>query len=409
MGGRPKRYDDVEPLLSKESVRIWQGNLKEGPGRKTALYHFARFMRWRRNNRLESDPEVLMRECMEGTNKTLVEHLKQLQEYCKTDPDFDGDRPSTRKRVYRSIRGFYSANFVPLPKAELKVKNDRESSSYVKQDVTAREFLNMVKKILVSVKLSVRDRSVILTALQGGLDDSTLVEVFNIVAYPQLVKAFGTENFREWDASSKCPIRIILNRPKTDYSYYTFQDVDAIDAMKEWLEVREREHGPITIHPPRRAGELPFSDPIYVNQSGRPVRPADVWRVFNDVGKRAGINVQTETPEKTPFKGARTRYPFHSHEVRDVMVTLARGNVDPAIPKFLTGHSIDKLGYDKSPWNNPEHFRSQYAILARPSLNPISGRVLEVQTEVERKFEERLASLERDVRAFALKQAASAP
>ncbi len=221
MGGRPKHYDDVEPLLAKESVKTWQGNLKEGMGRTTSLYHFARFMRWRRNNSLESDPDVLVKECMDGTNRTLVEHLKLLQEYCKTGPDLEGDKPSTRKGAYRSIRGFYSANFVSLPRAELKVKNDRESSGHVKQDVTAKKFLSMVKKILVSVKLSVRDRSIILTALQGGLDDSTLVEVFNIVAYPQFSKAFGSENFREWDASSKCPVRVILNRPKTDYSYYT--------------------------------------------------------------------------------------------------------------------------------------------------------------------------------------------
>ncbi len=120
--------------------------------------------------------------------------------------------------------------------------------------------------------------------------------------------------------------------------------MDAIDATKEWLEVREREYGPMKIHPPRKAGDLPSSDPIYVNQSGRPTRPADVWKVFNYPGKRAGINVQTEPPEKATFKGARTRYPFHSHEVRDVMVTLARGAVDPSIPMFLTGRSIDKLG-----------------------------------------------------------------
>lgn len=125
--------------------------------------------------------------------------------------------------------------------------------------------------------------------------------------------------------------------------------------------------------------------------------------MFNLSGKRAGVNVKNGV-EKLPYKGARIRYPFHAHECRDTMITLARGNVDVAVPKFLTGHSIDALRYDKSPRDNPEHFREEYLKIARPYLNPISGKVLEVRESLERElsvgFENRLAHLESEMREY---------
>jgi hypothetical protein len=402
LGGRPKVYDDLEELRRKDSVRAWQRGLKEGAGRKAAFYHLGRYIRWRREKGLNPDPDELVKECIDGTNRTLIQHLKQLQEYCETGPDLEGDQPSTRERVYRSVRGFYSANYISLPRAKLRVSSEKHSANHVRQEVTAKGFLGMVKKVISGVKLSVRDRSIILTMLQGGLDDSTLAEVFNYVAYPQLVAAFGTEDYRDWDVA-KCPVRVWVNRPKTEFRYYTFQDVDSVNCMKEWLEIRERKYGRIAIHPPRSPGELPTSDPIYLCQNGKPIEPDDVWRAFNEPGKRAGINV-ANGGEGAPFKGARIRYPFHSHEVRDVMTTIARGIVDVEVPRFLTGHSIDRLGYDKSPWDNPDYFRNEYMKLARPWLNPISGEVLKVRAEMEERFEERLATLEKQVQKYASMQ-----
>ena len=66
------------------------------------------------------------------------------------------------------------------------------------------------------------------------------------------------------------------------------------------------------------------------------------------------------------FQGARNRYAWHSHEVRDTIRTLARGKADQAVAEFIIGHSIDKLGYDKSPRNDPEYFRGEYLKLSRP-------------------------------------------
>jgi hypothetical protein len=72
----------------------------------------------------------------------------------------------------------------------------------------------------------------LLVMLQSGMDASTLAEVFNFYAYPQLVSFFGSEDFNSWD-TFKCPVRIDLRRPKSDYRYYSFLDVDAIEAVKD--------------------------------------------------------------------------------------------------------------------------------------------------------------------------------
>lgn len=402
MGGRPRLYEDMGELKATESVVVWLRGLREGPGRTTALYHMAGYLRWRKAKTVESDPDKIVAECVDGTNKTLIDHLKLAQEYCLASPSFEGDKKSTRSRVYRSIRSFYLANYVPLPQSRLRV-NTHEESNEVENEVSARQFLEMVRKVLSGAKISVRDRSIILTMLQGGLDDSTLSDVFNFVAYPQLVAAFGTPDYALWD-TSKCPVRIDLTRPKSSYQYYTFLDVDAIDCLKDWLRVREVLTGSkLGTYPSDNPKHLPKSDPIYLNQNRDPIKPGTVCQVFNLSGKRAGVNVRSGD-EKLPYKGARIRYPFHSHECRDTMITLARGKVDVTVPKFLTGHNIDALRYDKSPRDNPEHFRGEYLKIARPHLNPMSGKVLEVRGSLEREFraeyEGRLAHLEDEMRKF---------
>lgn len=304
MGGRPRLYQDMATLKVSESVSVWLRGLREGPGRTTALYHLAGFLRWRKARGSESDPDKIVAECVNGTNRTLIDHLKLAQEYCLTAPGFEGDKKSTRSRVYRSTRSFYLANYVPLPQSRLRVNNHEESNE-VENDVTARQFLEMVRKVLSGAKISVRDRSIILTMLQGGLDDSTLSEVFNYVAYPQLVSAFGTPDYDLWEAS-KCPVRIDLTRPKSSYRYYTFLDVDAVECLKEWLRVRERLTGSsLRIHPSDNPKHLPKSDPIYLNQRLGPISPSNAWQVFNLSGKRAGINAKNGTEKQRAQLGSR--------------------------------------------------------------------------------------------------------
>jgi len=68
----------VQELAAKETVSTWLRGLKEGPGRKTARYHLARFIRRRMLKELEAYPDRIIEACVNGTNKTLIENLKFL-------------------------------------------------------------------------------------------------------------------------------------------------------------------------------------------------------------------------------------------------------------------------------------------------------------------------------------------
>jgi hypothetical protein len=59
----------------------------------------------------------------------------------------------------------------------------------VQVQTTASDFLEMTRKVLAVGKLGPRDKSSVLSMLQGGMDASTLTEVFNFVAFPQSLNA----------------------------------------------------------------------------------------------------------------------------------------------------------------------------------------------------------------------------
>jgi hypothetical protein len=392
-GGAPLIYDDIEPLRAKETVMKWLLNLKEGTGRKTATYSFARYLRWRKEKGLESDPDVMISECLDGTARVHIKHLETVLQYCQSMPDC---APSTKMRAYKTVRSFYEGNRIALPKAKFRVSDNGGEGGgrqvKVKGETTAFEFLGMVRRALDFCK--VRDRAMILCTLQGGMDDSTFAEAFNHVGFPQLAKHFGSEDWRCWD-SSKSPARIILVRPKSGYRFYTFVDVDGVEALKQWLDVRPG--STVRIRVPDDPSLVPSSDPMFLTRDGRPIRPQTVSNVYREVGKRAAVNVPGGA-RMGQFKGARIRYPFHSHEVRDTLVTLARScKADVEVAQFLTGHDIDDLKYDKSAWNDVGFFRNEYLKIARPALNPVSGRVLEAEKEISKRFEDRLTKLEQQI------------
>jgi hypothetical protein len=236
--------------------------------------------------------------------------------------------------------------------------------------------------------------------------------VFNVYAYPQLVSHFGTEDFEKWDVG-RCPVRVDLLRPKSLYRYYTFLDVDAVDALKDWLRKRLLvTGGPIRIHGPKGPSELPTSDPVFIRQGGGSITPAGVGAMFRQAGKKAGVNIPP-AGKQWGFRGAANRYPFHSHEVRDTLVTLARkARADTVAVNFFVGHSIDKLKYDKSPWDAEEYFRGEYLKVARPYLNVVSnfqaaGQEAPDIEGLRPDLELRLQRLESTMREFLRAQASS--
>ncbi|MGC8662121.1 MAG: hypothetical protein ACP5TZ_06445, partial [Nitrososphaeria archaeon] len=111
MRGHPKVYNDLDELKAKESVRLWLSKLASGDSQLSALYSFARYLRWRRARGLESDPDKMINECLDGNNRTLIKHLNEALEYANA---YEGRRETVLKQ-YKRIRSFYAHNHIELP------------------------------------------------------------------------------------------------------------------------------------------------------------------------------------------------------------------------------------------------------------------------------------------------------
>lgn len=134
----------------------------------------------------------------------------------------------------------------------------------------------------------------------------------------------------------------------------------------------------------RNEGGVDVSDPLFVTSKRRAADEAFVAKAIRDASFTSGVQ------QRRP--GVK-RYRIHGHEFRDTFRTTCKvTGVDQAVAEFFIGHSIDVLGYDKSPWVYPEHFREQY-LLVEPYVCR-EEQTVRVQEERRKELEDRIKSLE---------------
>jgi integrase len=388
-----------EELRQKKSVAGWLKQLAERT-RTNKFNVLWRYLGWRHFMKYEWDPDILIQECEDGTNKTLIAHSKGIIEWTTDRRAMAWCTRATIGEYARTVRGFYGMNLIALPRTWTLRKNQvgpGEEDAEVRDEPKASDYLVMAKRVLETGRLTVRDRAVVLVKVQGFMDNSTLCRVFNYLAFPQLCRHFGTEDFLLWDPE-KVPVHIDLRRTKTGLTHYTFVDRDAVAALKDWLEKRQELYGPIKMYPPKN-GYFRRSDPIFVTNRGprgpsaegwdghpwKPLAAETISYIFNKSGRRAGVNITPED-DLPPGRRQKRHYPFRAHEVRDVGVTMAASaGVPSPVINFFVGHSIDKLGYDKSPKNDENHYRQMYSRLA-PFLNLVSGKEQKLKAEYDQRL-----------------------
>ncbi len=361
--GKPRR---VDYLFEFPSIRRWLGELKEGPGRKINVYIFHRYMLYVKNHSGFKTPEDLIDNALNSTVKQLQQHSEILKDYLET-LDTVGD--STRSKHRDVVVSFYSNNGVEaIPWGKFKKKNSG-IEIYDKSDDSA-DFVAMMREVCRR-KCSTLQLAILLTTYQSFMDDSTIAYVFNYFGFPQLVKHFGTAEWRKWD-ESKVPVRIDLVRPKSDVQGWTCLHRDATAAIKAWLSARYNLTGrEIRIYPSPNARHLPRSDPLFIiGRDNHPIPPEYISYVFRRLGKNAGVNVYYG-PRPAKTQGASIRYAFRSHEVRDNARSLAHPLKIGEEVEFFISHKMDRHGYNKSPWKDPEYFLEAYDKLA-PWLNVLS-------------------------------------
>ena len=131
----------------------------------------------------------------------------------------------------------------------------------------------------------------------------------------------------------KVPIRVVVTRQKTGITYACFLWDDAVNDLKELLDKRERELG----------RPLAEADPLFVNQSARPIQDQDVTKAFRRLADRSGV-------EERHGKGDTGKsYRFRPHEIgRDFFKTQAQlVGIREIVSEYMLGHKVDKLEYGK--------------------------------------------------------------
>ena len=180
----------------------------------------------------------------------------------------------------------------------------------------------------------------------------------------------GLDKLREDLDAGVTPIRIDFpeGRKGSEEHFYTFIGSDAIAELRRYFKVR------------------PDSDEaIFITRYKSPLSEGTARRYWIDTLHRLAIITQLNPSKSEPTE--QIRYGKNIHEIRDTMRSRWRlSGADVEVAEFMMGHShaLDKYGYDKSPWDYPQHFKEQYT-RAEPWMNILSmDPTVVARDEVER-------------------------
>ncbi len=372
---RYERTPGLNEFAQLPSVQKMLSKLSSEKTKGPWLRRLFRYQEWViKKGYFKSVEQMLGRYSKARTDAKRYQHVDMIQEYINS---FKGD-VDYKDSILTIIRGFYRKNRAELPREkivynrEMLLMNPDSSQEYIKPAE--------IWRVINDGKIPARDKAVLATVLSLGLDESTFVHQFNYRAYPQIVSQLGPDH-NAWDMG-KAPIRINLVRPKTQTKFYNFLPKKTLTLIHDWLNVREQIAGsPIKV---RESEGTTVSDPIFISTHMNPLSEQLVGGIIRESAIRSGVQRR---------KPGTKRYRIHGHEFRDTFKTTCKiAGVDGTVAEFFIGHSIDKLGYDKSPWVYPEHFKKQYQ-LVEPYLCG-EEEWIQVQVEKRKELEDRIQSLE---------------
>ena len=352
-------------LENSDSVKSWMRRLRSQETRDKFLFLFVKYFKWvQKQGKFNTPDELIEHKQTAQNDKDRYLHIDLAEDYFNQA----GLSSFQEKSAYTAIRSFYKHNKAALPAYSLNFKQTPLKPVVTQQPIT----LDELKTLLATA--GAREKAIFMVMLQGGIDRSTLAEYFNLFSWSQITKQLGSEDPENWDLS-RLPIRVNLTRVKTRVEYYTFLSVDAVKALQQWLNLRKTLTGK-----PMQNG-----DSIFITSQRSALKKESISTIFNRLAIAAGLE------SKKYGKASEIRYRFHAHELRDTFRSACTvAGVAHPVAEYMIGHSIDKLGYDKSPQVYPEHFKVEYGKV-EPMLNIFSSQALGMKkiTELETKIQEK--------------------
>jgi site-specific recombinase XerD len=212
-------------------------------------------------------------------------------------------------------------------------------------------------KVLVDNARTPRDRAIILTLFQSGMDVSTLCSL----TYGDLGDGLS---------KNESPLKLELHRPKTGTDYYTFLGKDAVDSLKAYIN-DARERG-IQFRP---------AAPLFLKERGKePLETNLVQNMLKEVAHKSGL-VDGENNGKQ-FN------PLGPHALRESFGSIMiNSGVPDTIVDFWLGHEI---GQTAEAYKGVQHESLKQMYSERERILSISPKenLEELRTQLESEVEE---------------------
>jgi hypothetical protein len=358
-----KDIDRIKKKIDDPTIREWADSLQ--PYQTSKLLYLLQFWAWAKKRRVKGKfvGWVTAKQMLDDYTKCKksgdpddeFKHLGIAKEFVKGK----GTSPSDRMNAMSAIKAFYRKYNRPLQDLDSAGMMEIYSPTVAdtKRSAALTRVLTPVDVAMLVRGAKMPYQAIFLIMFGGALDASGFVQFNN--------QLWGEpENFDLKALDSPGPVKINgIVRTKTSFRkgsrggditvYYTYIGEDAKMKIKEWLPIRRQmlaqaglKESPYLFFNWRRGGRQKLSSSL------APITGPVLRKNLTDTAKRLGL---IHPPPKRE-RSSRTRYYFHGHEMRDCFGSMCTpSGVDKVAREFFMGHDIDKLRYDKSPYN-PQYF-----------------------------------------------------
>jgi len=266
-----------------------------------------------------------------------------------------GLRSKSAHMYINAIRSFYATY-------EITVKLKGKSALPKPRVYNKRLQLTSVDiKALVDHARSPRDRAIILTMFQGGMDVSTLCGM----KYEDIAEGLKVD----------LPMKVELFRGKTGIDYYSFLGRDAVESIKAYLNDARS-----------RGIQFKSNTSLFVKEigKGKPMKTNLVQKVLRETSVRAGL-VDKENNGKD-------MNPCSPHALRESFGSIMTNNgVPDTVVDFWLGHEIGEMAkaYKGARFNELKKMYSE-----RERFISISVPESDVVEDLRKQMEERSKDVE---------------
>lgn len=328
--------------IEEDCVRQWAEDLNLNTA-KNYVYYFLGYLDWVKSKKHWQSAKAMLDDYDKLDEKERFKHLDILKQYVKSKKTGTSDRWNT----WCAVRSFYEYHRLSLP----RLPRSEASRIFKPSETDKRRALELAPLMLDEIReliMNMRQpyRAAFAVIFQGAMGLAEFAQ-FNENTWHKVVE----------DLDKPGPTRVDLYRSKTSRTdvrkYYTFISNDAKILIKQWLQVRPEAEGLKHLF-------------LTFNKNTRkwvPIASPRIGSAITKAAKRTGLIKENGLK----------RYHIHAHEVRDLFKSLCTlSGVNHVASELFLGHTLDKLGYDKSPEYDEEWFRNEYRKV-EPQLNVLSN------------------------------------